>query len=486
MSQLAVGTKPKQVLVLLFMLYLGNRVVALAKKLLWRRRMNKKYPGPPGNILLGNLLDIHLAGGFSVKYLADLHEKYGPVFRLWMGPFDLHLSTTDYRVINEIHQKAPSRPKVTKCFLNFLGDASLVLQPGGEKVKRMRLKYGAIVNSKDTLDVVCTNARRILLECTAGWETRPEPVNVHEETQIIIYNIMGATFFGERFFGTEEGRSIRTHHLYCVKNVLPYGFLPFKPWFMSGFRTYERHRRSLHEEVTALLLSKKGENSSEVEGKGMNAILSDPFFDDVVNSRTIAIIGLMNGAFDTCYATFNWVVFFMSKHQQYQEELRVEVAKLRKDFVVEDLYPDKMPFLDAVFHETLRMRSTVPINQRINHDADFTVQSTGLHVPKGVTANLVYQVAFQDPAIFGEDAATFNPRRWKDESILHAWTPFGAHSRMCVGLQFGTTQLRVMVTALFRTFKTVLADPDATGEYIFEAGVSQPVRFDVKFERLGV
>ena len=107
-------------------------------------------------------------------------------------------------------------------------------------------------------------------------------------------------------------------------------------------------------------------------------------------------------------------------------------------------------YLDAVIHETLRVRPVIAAVLR-QLKAPITL---GEHtIPAGVTVMPAITLVHSDPGVYPE------PERFRPERVLegnagdtYTWIPFGGGRRRCLGAAFANTEMRVALrTILQRT-----------------------------------
>ncbi|KAL3487216.1 amino acid permease-domain-containing protein [Aspergillus germanicus] len=149
---------------------------------------------------------------------------------------------------------------------------------------------------------------------------------------------------------------------------------------------------------------------------------------------------------DTTSDTTMWVLFALSQPDNhiYQEKLRAEVQSLELDVedgdgkVVNGLTADKLPYLDAVIKETLRLFAPLPGTEPRFADSDQVIN--GYIIPRGTVVSMSPYTLHRNPAVF-KDPLRFNPERWIDspaEEIaeMKRWFwAFASGGRMCIGMQ---------------------------------------------------
>ncbi len=104
-------------------------------------------------------------------------------------------------------------------------------------------------------------------------------------------------------------------------------------------------------------------------------------------------------------------------------------------------YPEYRPFLDDLSFlrraaaEALRLHPAIPT---IFREATSPVEVAGLHFEVGQVAAIYVSEANRDSAIFGDDAADFNPLRHIRPKVRRAGLSFGGGSHLCLGRELAT------------------------------------------------
>jgi len=166
--------------------------------------------------------------------------------------------------------------------------------------------------------------------------------------------------------------------------------------------------------------------------------------DDVVNHMIFTLMA----AHDTSTITVTMMGYYLAKHPEWQERLRAESEALGKDEIgYDDL--ESLPAMDLVFKETLRMNAPVGTLARQ------TIQDTeidGYYVPEGTKLMLgIHPTQRMEPWWCNPD--TFDPERFSDErredaSHKYAWVPFGGGVHKCIGMHFGSMEIKAIMHQL--------------------------------------
>lgn len=132
----------------------------------------------------------------------------------------------------------------------------------------------------------------------------------------------------------------------------------------------------------------------------------------------------------------------LPKHQRYQERLIAEIKEAKSVAVdKESILPvdicDRLPFLDAIIKETLRLYAPIPASQPRTSAQDTTIY--GYHVPAGTVVSCQAFSLHRNLEIF-PNPEIFKPDRWlvsdlESSEMKRWWWPFSSGARMCLGTQ---------------------------------------------------
>ncbi|EHK98540.1 putative sterigmatocystin biosynthesis monooxygenase STCB [Glarea lozoyensis 74030] len=154
-------------------------------------------------------------------------------------------------------------------------------------------------------------------------------------------------------------------------------------------------------------------------------------------------------ALETSGITLTYLYYELSRHPELQTKLRQELLTLSPTFsfpVPEGQEPelpdskevDRLPLLDAILQETLRLYQAVPGRQpRITPAKGCTLAGYS-DIPGGVVVQSYGSVLHRNPAVF-PDPANWKPERWlnageEELKEMKRWFwAFGSGGRMCVG-----------------------------------------------------
>ncbi|KAI4180524.1 MAG: hypothetical protein L6R41_007191 [Letrouitia leprolyta] len=169
---------------------------------------------------------------------------------------------------------------------------------------------------------------------------------------------------------------------------------------------------------------------------------------------------------ETTASAFSWAICMLCKHPDMQTRLREEVRAgvpdpRSSDSSISASQVDRLPYLNAVCNEILRVYPPIPITVRV---AGCDTSIIGYHIPKGTAIFISPWATNANKELWGEDAEVFNPERWMDEKgngnnsggadTNYSFLTFLHGPRSCIGQGFARGELLCLVAAWVGCFET--------------------------------
>ncbi|KZT01991.1 cytochrome P450 [Laetiporus sulphureus 93-53] len=180
------------------------------------------------------------------------------------------------------------------------------------------------------------------------------------------------------------------------------------------------------------------------------------------------------GATDTTSSALAQILQYLADNPVAQETLRREIVEARKggDMSYEEVI--RLPYLDAVIKETLRLNppGSVIVRQA-KRDATVSLSSPirgvdgkmmhEIVVPKGTFTFVGILALNRSKAIWGEDASEWKPGRWLSPlpdtvagshipGIFSSIMTFSGGTRACIGFKFAELDMKVLLSVLVESF----------------------------------
>jgi len=171
------------------------------------------------------------------------------------------------------------------------------------------------------------------------------------------------------------------------------------------------------------------------------------------------VMTLLFAGHDTTTSTVAFLFHELACHPEALERVLTERDRILGDRAPspEQLFSGELAELEMALDETLRMYPPAWVGPRRSvRDFEFA----GTSVPGGVPVNYSSWATHHLPDVFA-DPETFRPERFAPEAKAAlpkgAYVPFGAGSRICIGMRFGQLEIKTIASMLLSRFTLELA-----------------------------
>ena len=399
-------------------------------------------PGDRGLPVLGHSLEVLIGGP---EYGRRRYERYGPVS--WLDAFGIRevslLGADATEVVFTNRDGAFSQRGWDRLIGPFF-HRGLMLLDFDEHLHHRRLMQAAFTRPR--LAAYMQRVDEISAAAIARWPATGE-IRLHPRLKQLSLDIATQIFTGERV--GEEADGLNDAFIAAVRGGLA---LVRRPVPGGRWSAGLRGRRLLEAYFRERLPAKRAGASDDLFSALCQATSEDGerFGDeDIVNH----MVFLMMAAHDTSTITTGAVASHLAIHPEWQGRVREEAFALGgAPLSLEAL--DRMPLLDLVIKESLRLVAPVPSLMRE------TVRDTevlGHHVPAGTLVsvspwfNHYMTELWSDPFRFDPDRFA-EPRR-EDRSHRYAWVPFGGGVHKCIGMHLGMFEVKTLLVHLLRGYR---------------------------------
>ncbi|CAL5383803.1 unnamed protein product [Camellia sinensis] len=177
---------------------------------------------------------------------------------------------------------------------------------------------------------------------------------------------------------------------------------------------------------------------------------SEPDFytDDLIKSL---IVVMFLGGTGTSIVTMERAVSFLLNHPLTFQKARAEIDnQVGHRRLLDDSDLSKLPFLQCVINETLRLYPPAPLLLPHYSSEDCTVG--GFEVPRGTTLLVNASGLHRDPKVW-EEPDKFKPERFEGEREGFKFVPFGIGRRACPGANMGVRAISLALGSLIQCFE---------------------------------
>jgi cytochrome P450 len=197
---------------------------------------------------------------------------------------------------------------------------------------------------------------------------------------------------------------------------------------------------------------------SDVNGRDLlgQLLQTAGFDDDLIRDQ---LLTMFIAGHDTSTAHLAWTLYLLGSHPNALAQVRAEVdAVLAGDLPAAE-HMNKLPFMDAVLKESLRLYPPIHLGNRFTNQ---DVQMCGYDLPADSRVMYSIYLAHRHPS-YWQNPADFQPERFlhrqSGERPSLTYVPFGGGPRNCIGAVFAQIEAKVVLARILQQFDLKL-EPD--------------------------
>lgn len=406
-------------------------------------------PGPKPRPVMGNLLELRKG---QLEFMTGVQRTYGDAATIYFGRTPAVLFTRPEAIRYVLIEQARNfinRP-VFESLRLLLGDGLLSIDGELHRQQR-RLMQPAFHKQRvesycDTM-VSCTE--RMLEEWTPGSQR-----DLAEEMMKVTMRIVARALFNVDIASQTEAIDLAFQQAsqYSQRSRAAFNLLRINLPF-TAYGKYVRARRFLDETMATLIAEHRasGKDTGDVISMLLSAQDEDgsTMTDQQVRDETLTLLAAGHA---TTANTLSWTFYLLSNHPEVRAKLLDELARVLggRPPTVDDLA--RLPYLDLVVKESMRLYPPAWMQPRYTVD-DF--EYGGYRIKRGTIILLSQWVTHRLPDLWPEPEA-FKPERFDPETGQkyhpQAYFPFGAGSRICIGMPFANLEARILLATILQRY----------------------------------
>uniref|UniRef100_A0A4W5PQS8 aromatase n=1 Tax=Hucho hucho TaxID=62062 RepID=A0A4W5PQS8_9TELE len=429
----------------------------IVKRNEWIRAL-ETFPGPPKHWLFGHVREFKEDGNDMYK-VVKWGESYPLAFQMWFGPFVSFLN---------IHH-----PDYVKTILASTGDGLLVSK--GQKWFRHRrlltpgFHYDVL---KPYVKLMADSAKTMLDK----WETHSksdESFDLFEHVSLMTLDSIMKCAFSSNTNCQTVGTNSYIKAVYELSDLVNVRFRNFpyhSEWIFQlsphGYK-YRKACNVAHSHTEEIIRKRKEALKDEKELGRIQAKRNLDFLDILLCARDEDQQGLSDEAIraevdtfmfeghDTTASGISWTLYSLACNPEHQQICRDEVISAlegRDTMEWEDL--SKIPYTTMCIKESLRLYPPVPgMSRKITKPMTFF---DGRTVPEGCLIGTSIFGIHRNATVW-ENPNAFDPLRFLPENSAkrspHAFVPFSAGPRNCIGQNFAMNEMKVVVAQTLKRYQ---------------------------------
>ncbi len=430
----------------------------------------KPIPTHKGHWLWGGTFDFQRQ---PAEFVLQGHEKYGDVFKTRVL-YGLSYFIRDPEIVNAInvtHAKSVYKPKVVKqMWKPFLGNG-LVPNDGESWKRQHRLIMPAF--HKMRIDAYAPTMAEYTRDLVRGWR-EGEQRDFRKEMVELTLRVVAKTLFDTDLVGDSETVHDAIQDISEALIDHAQTPIPAPRWWPS-----ERNRRMVRaldamDEVIARLVAARRKEGRD-RGDLMSHIVFAADEQGGMPEKQLRdeLMTLIFAGHETTAHTLTWAWYLLATNQDKLHEAQRELDETigGRTILVDDLRA--LPYLQMCLKESLRRLPAVWIYGR---EAQSDLRLGDYLFPKGAILAVSPLAVGRNPKFF-DDPLEYRPERWTREFERElprgAYVPFAAGPRVCLGKQFATMEMLIVLATLIQNVVINILDgfePDFLPELSLNPG----------------
>jgi enediyne biosynthesis protein E7 len=326
---------------------------------------------------------------------------------------------------------------------DFLFGNGLVLNDGPAWHKQRLIIQPGFSSSR------LASAIQVMLEVISDQEQRWEQarrkrlaLDIESEMTTLTLDLMATAMLGVRLTQDELERTGRAFGIVLAHLGLRFATFTLPPSVrLPGQARATRALSSLHSLVDTIV-KRRTTDRDDVLGHLLAACEAGDMSRTQLRDE---VITLLFGGYEATAHALSWTWYLLDTHRDVADRLQEEAAAVTPGDV------SSLTYTRQVIDEVLRLYPPFWEVLRSSYEAD---NIGGYTIPGGASVLLVPWLTHRLPE-FWTDPLSFRPDRWSgwQPEHRHAYFPFGAGQRLCIGRPLALLEMQLVVSTLSRQFR---------------------------------
>ncbi|XP_052106618.1 cytochrome P450 2C29-like isoform X3 [Mytilus californianus] len=464
---------------------------------LWMTCPKSDIPGPRAWPIFGNIL---LVSQFNstpkrVKFVEEMTRQYGPMFRMFLGPYQIVFVQGHKHVIDVLQKRGREfidRPNFIpgiKLAEKAKGGSGIVFANGDDWKDRRRFLIQAMrdfgVGRSSMEENIIEEIQNVAddLEKMKGAEI----TNLNEMMIKASCNVIHSLIFGYRYKHDNESLqkliktmdnifsgpgSLSASGIFPILNLIRKDFKDLK-MRSEGFSTLKKY---IEKRITEHRESFDPENIRDFIDMYLVAEKEESERTSVLNPVAFltSIIDLFAAGTYTTSTTLNWSFLWMIQYPDVQKRCQEEITKVIGSGRMVRLSDRRhLSYTEATLMEIQRLSNTAIFAHPYVAVCDTT--TNGFKIPKNTIIDPSLISAHFDETIW-RDPKEFNPGRFLNQNndIINKeyLIPFLSGPRICPGESLARSELFLIFSNLLHRFEFSKVDPDDISSFEGITGIA--------------
>ncbi|KAF2225373.1 benzoate 4-monooxygenase cytochrome P450 [Elsinoe ampelina] len=319
-----------------------------------------------------------------------------------------------------------------------------------------------------------------------------EPCDISLWLHLLAWDIISAVTFSRNLGFLRNGSDIDNLILYGQEALNYQAVIGQMPWLdkLLDKNLYWRNGPPASQAALGFALGTIGEREkdrsegrrdSKTAGHEVQRDLLDDFLDlrdgseAVTDQHVLAwVMASVIAGSDTTAIELRAIVYFLCKDPSKIRKLQAELDAVSSDSgIINWKDASKLPYLDAVIRESVRLHPAVALSLERLVPAEGFKLPDGEFLPGGTVVGINPAVIHYNNEVYGSDVEKFVPERWlkKDGEAIEVFQErtqrmretdmsFGYGKRACIGKNVAQVEIYKIIGTLFQKYDLELVEPE--------------------------
>lgn len=426
-------------------------------------------PLPPGPQRRGLLGDMRAVQSDPLGYLLKAGQEFDGLARFRAGFWDVYLIAHPDAIAQMLREYTNSYSKNTFTYnmARTVGGPGLLTLDGEAWHSRRRLMQPIFSKERiAALDKIMSSAAEGMLERWQDYAKRGTPIDLNAEIVGLTLRISSKAFFDVdiRDENSEINQAITTLSVAFADRLRSQWAAL---WGVLGFPAPGNRRLATARTLIDSVINKIIDELRSREGNSDNLLVQLANAKDPETNRHLTdselqteVRTLLLAGHETVARALTWCLYLLARHPQEAEKVANEAKMVLQEHAPRSVDIQNLAYTQMVIDETLRLYPSVWAFSR-RAERDEVIQN--YRIPKGARIMVSPYVAHRLPE-FWPDPESFQPLRFSPEATAlrpsHAYVPFGAGPRQCIGKRFALLELQIVVPIIMRRFSLTPLSPE--------------------------
>lgn len=275
-----------------------------------------------------------------------------------------------------------------------------------------------------------------------------QPCRIDRLIEGLTMSIATQTMFGEDIEQKDQTvgeifQEIIDYQASQLSNLIPYD-IPGFPFYnyLNVLLRYEEKMKAIIEDKRGKLAEANDVLSMLIEARDEDSGLKLTEEELIGHISTLFLVG-----HETTSSSLTWIMLLLSQYPQVMADVLDELKGVLDGNPPTMEQLDKLPLLERVIKESLRVLTSIPWNGRITSEE---TELAGYEIPQGTEVLVSIYHTHHMPDLY-PNPEDFKPERWETiNPSIYEYNPFSAGPRLCIGAGFAMMQMKIILAMLLQ------------------------------------